>query len=121
MKVHTKIWAEDEDGKVLLGQGRLKIFQAIAQTGSLSAAARHLGMSYRALWGKVRATEQRLGVKLVDGVVGGPNHGGATLTHEAMDFVHRFEEFNAKAVEEVERLAREMLPESFPTLPGGGS
>ncbi len=116
MRITTKIWIENDDGKLLVGQGRLKIFHAIARTGSLSAAARELGMSYRAVWGKVRATEERLGVKLVKGVAGGHKHGGTTLTDQAMDFVRRFEEFNARAVEMVENLADEMLPKSFPSL-----
>lgn len=114
MRIHTKIWLENEEGKLLVGQGRLKIFHAIAKTGSLSAAARELDMSYRAVWGKVRATEERLGVKLVKAVAGGHKHGGATLTTRAIEFVKRFEEFNERAVQMVEDLAVEMLPEDFP-------
>lgn len=115
MKVHTKVWLENENGKLLVGQGRLKIFHAIARTGSLSAAARELNMSYRAVWGKVRATEERLGLKLVDGVAGGHKHGGATLTSDAIEFVKRFEEFNERAVQLIEELAAEMLPDDFPS------
>lgn len=116
MKIHTKIWLENDDGKLLVGEGRLKIFHAILKTGSLSAAARELGMSYRAVWGKVRATEDRLGVKLVEGVAGGARHGGAVLTDEAVEFVRRFEEFNEKATDAVEELAVKMLPDEFPDL-----
>ena len=90
MKVHTKIWVENENGKLLLGEGSIKIFHAIKQTGSLSAAARELGMSYRTLWGKVRKTEERLGVKLVTGMSGGHKHGGTTLTNAAIEFIRIF-------------------------------
>ena len=114
MKIHTKIWVEDDCGKILVGEGRLKIFHAIVKTGSLSAASRELKMSYRAVWGKVRATEERLGVQLVKGVAGGSLKGGATLTKEAVEFVKQFENFNVKATEMVEQLAGEMLPETFP-------
>ncbi len=34
--------------------------------GSLNAAAKKLGMSYRAAWGRVRASEQRLGISLIE-------------------------------------------------------
>jgi molybdate transport system regulatory protein len=116
MKVHTKIWVETEQGKLLLGEGRLKIFKAIEKTGSLSAAARELGMSYRAVWGKVRTTEQRLGVKLVDGVAGGPKHGGTTLTKKAKKFVEKFENFDNAAREEVLKLADQHLEGIFDEL-----
>jgi len=114
MKVHTKIWIEDEEGQLLVGEGRLKIFHAIARTGSMSAAARELGMSYRAVWGKVRTTEERLGVRLVEGTAGGPKHGGATLTSAAWEFLKCFETLSEAATDAVDELAHKILPERFP-------
>lgn len=113
MRIRTKIWIENDDGEQLLGQGRLTILEAISRTGSLSAAARELGMSYRALWGKVRSIEQRLGFTLVQGTAGGSSHGGAVLTDEARDYMDRFARFNERAIEAVDRLAAELLPEDF--------
>jgi molybdate transport system regulatory protein len=106
MHVCTKVWLEDEDGKLLLGDGRLKILAAIERTGSLSAAAREIGMSYRAAWGKIRATEKRLGASLVEGVAGGAGHGGAKLTPVARKLLVQFEAFHAEALQAVEQLAR---------------
>lgn len=113
MRIRTKIWIENDDGEQLLGQGRLAILQTISRTGSLSAAARELGMSYRALWGKVRSIEQRLGVALVRGTTGGSNHGGAELTDEAREYIARFEQFSTRAIAAVERIAAELLPEGL--------
>ncbi|HHT9106902.1 MAG TPA: winged helix-turn-helix domain-containing protein, partial [Candidatus Wujingus californicus] len=56
MKVIFKIWLE-ENGGVAFSEGRKMLFDAIARRGSLNAAAKELGMSYRAAWGKVKATE----------------------------------------------------------------
>ena len=109
MHVRAKIWIESDGGKLLLGEGRMKIFDAIERTGSLSAAARDLKMSYRAVWGKVRATEERLGIKLVEGVSGGPNHGGAQLTVAGHRFSEHFSEFERRAHEAVEALAEDLL------------
>ncbi len=109
MKIHTKIWLETDAGKLLVGEGRLGIFQAVKRLGSLSAAARELGMSYRAVWGKVRATEERLGYKLVEGMAGGHKRGGALLTPEGERFVARFEEFDKRARDAVDDLAEELL------------
>jgi molybdate transport system regulatory protein len=115
MRVHTKIWLEDDQGRLLVGEGRLKIFHAIAATGSMSAAARELGMSYRAVWGKVRTTEERLGMTLVEGTAGGPKHGGAKLTDEAWEFLKCYETLNEAAAEAVEKLAEEIVPDRFPS------
>jgi len=109
MKVRSKIWLETDSGKLVIGEGRLGIFQAIERTGSMSAAARELNMSYRAVWGKVRATEQRLGVKLVEGIAGGPKHGGAKLTTEARELIDRFGRFERQAKAAVEKLAARLL------------
>ena len=114
MRIRSKIWLENDEGRLLLGEGRLEIFRAVQRTGSLSGAARELGMSYRAVWGKVRATEERMGVDLVKGVAGGPRHGGATLTPEAIRFVERFERFASRATRAVEELADELLADGIP-------
>ena len=65
VKVHFKLWVE-EKGRVLFGEGRLKLLSAIKDTGSLAGAARELEMSYRAAWGRLKASEERLGFDLVE-------------------------------------------------------
>jgi len=65
MKIKYKIWIE-ENGKVIFGKGRDDILKAIADQHSLNAAAKKLEMSYRAAWGRLKASEERLGMKLVD-------------------------------------------------------
>ena len=64
-KVHCKVWIEEE-GRVLFGEGRMDLLQAVAESGSLAGAARTLAMSYRAAWGRLRASENRLGFPLVE-------------------------------------------------------
>ncbi|MGO9377607.1 MAG: winged helix-turn-helix domain-containing protein [Dissulfurispiraceae bacterium] len=78
--IRTKIWIEDDTGKVIFGAGRFRILKAVAEHGSLSAAAKTLGMSYRAVWGKIRATEDRLGQQLLRKQSGGISGGGSELT-----------------------------------------
>jgi len=107
MQVRAKVWLESEGGRLVMGEGRLAILEAVDRDGSLSAAARSLGMSYRAVWGKVRELERRLGIPLVRGRSGGSRHGGATLTDEAKRFVAAFRQFDDRAQAAVARLARE--------------
>jgi molybdate transport system regulatory protein len=114
MRIRTKLWVETDDGRPVLGDGRLTILEAIARTGSLSAAARELGMSYRSLWGKIRVAEQRLGVPLVRGMAGGRSHGGAALTDQARDLVAAFTAFRAEAEAAVEKIADRALRGHLP-------
>ncbi len=65
--IHCKVWLA-KDGQMVFGRGRLELLQGIMQHGSLAETARHLGMSYRAAWGRLRASELRLGAKLTEKV-----------------------------------------------------
>jgi len=65
MEIKYKIWLE-KDGKVIFGHGREELLQAVAECHSLNAAAKKLNMSYRAAWGRLRASEDRLGIKLIE-------------------------------------------------------
>lgn len=65
MEIKYKIWLERDD-RVVFGQGRRELLEAIDECKSLNAAAKKMKMSYRASWGRLRASEERLGIKLVD-------------------------------------------------------
>jgi len=63
--IRSKIWIEDTDGNVVFGLGRYRMLEAIDRHNSLLAAAKELKMSYRALWGRIKASEERLRKPLV--------------------------------------------------------
>lgn len=86
----SKIWIEDDEGKIVFGSGRLRILIAIDEHGSILGAAKALGMSYRAVWGKIRATEERLGQPILERQTGGAHGGGSTLTPFGRALVERF-------------------------------
>lgn len=65
MEIKHKIWLEC-NGRVIFGPGRDGLLKAVEECRSLSAAAKKLKMSYRAAWGRLRASEERLGTKLVE-------------------------------------------------------
>ncbi len=89
--IKSKIWIEDGQGALVFGLGRLKILKAIKKHGSILAAAKSLQMSYRAAWGKIKATEQRLGKPLLKKRVGGISGGGSELTPFAEALINKFE------------------------------
>jgi molybdate transport system regulatory protein len=86
MKITGKIWLEN-GGRVVFGEGREDLLHAVEEYGSLYCAAKRFHMSYRAAWGKIRRTEQELGVKLVETPQGSR---GMRLTPEGRKLVEEF-------------------------------
>lgn len=102
MKAKFKIWLE-ENGGVAFAEGRRMLLEAVDRLGSLNAAAKELGMSYRAAWGKIKATEKALGIKLLEVTTGGKGGGGAILTPEAKELISKYKQFNDKMASLVEK------------------
>jgi molybdate transport system regulatory protein len=63
-----------------LGPGKADLLEAVARTGSISAAGRELGMSYRRAWLLIEAVNQLFTRPLVTANIGGAQGGGAQLT-----------------------------------------
>lgn len=92
--IRSKVWIEDEGGKVVFGLGRLRMLEAIGRHGSIQAAAKELKMSYRAVWGRIKATEERLGAPLLVKSIGGASGGGSQLTPLALRLVEQFRQLH---------------------------
>jgi molybdate transport system regulatory protein len=63
-----------------IGPGKIALLEAIRSKGSISAAARHLRMSYRRAWLLVEQVNEALREPAVAAATGGPHGGGAMLT-----------------------------------------
>lgn len=71
----TKTWLE-LDGHFVIGDGGATLMLAILERGSLLAAAREIGWSYRHAWGYLKQAEARLGAPLTASRAGrGPARG----------------------------------------------
>jgi len=68
------------DGAVAMGPGKADLLQGIAETGSIAAAGRRMGMSYRRAWTLVEEMNATFSAPLVDAAKGGTGGGGAALT-----------------------------------------
>jgi molybdate transport system regulatory protein len=99
MRVRTAIWIEDSNGHVVYGLGRQQILEAIQASGSIKAAAAQLGMSYRGLWARLRHSERRLSLSLVESHPGRGAHRGTTLTPEAAALMDAFAKLTRDARE----------------------
>lgn len=107
LAIRSKIWIEDEKGNMVFGLGRLRILWAIEKYGSILAASKSLNMSYRAAWGKIKTTEQRLGKPLLARQVGGVSGGGSQLTPFGKALVKKFEYLQSLVEKEADLFFRE--------------
>lgn len=108
-KLRTKIWIVDQADNVLFGMGRVKILEAIERHGSINAAAKSLKMSYRAVWGRIKATEERLGKELIVRTTGGVSGGGSSLTPYARELIEEFKSFRRLVLDEADERFDRML------------
>ena len=73
-----------------MGPGKAQLLEHIGATGSISAAAREMSMSYRRAWQLVDAVNQSFGEALVATETGGRRGGGARLTPFGEEVLRRY-------------------------------
>ncbi|PWC31858.1 TOBE domain-containing protein [Azospirillum sp. TSO22-1] len=73
-----------------VGRERIRLLEAVAREGSISAAARAMGITYKAAWDAIDAMNNLFGSPLVAGQTGGRRGGGAALTPEGLRLVETF-------------------------------
>ena len=81
----------------MLGPGKADLLASIRETGSISAAGRAMGMSYKRAWMLVEEMNAAFVLPLVDSARGGPGGGGAQLTATGADVLARFRAIEAAA------------------------
>lgn len=87
--VAGNLWL-DKAGEAYLGHGRIELLQHIDEQGSISAAARTMGMSYKTAWQAVEAMNNLADRPLVERFTGGLHGGGTRLTEEGRQTVFMF-------------------------------
>ena len=78
------------EGDIAMGPGKAALLEAIRSTGSISAAARSMNMSYRRAWMLVEVMNRHFKEPLVRSAVGGREGGGASVTEAGLDILTQF-------------------------------
>jgi len=86
---------------IALGPGKVDLLEAIERTGSISAGARELGLSYRRAWDLVDTMNHCFKHPLVTRVKGGKGGGGAQLTAEGRDILDLYRTMETKALKAI--------------------
>jgi molybdate transport system regulatory protein len=88
------------DDSIAIGPGKIALLEAIAETGSISAAGRQLGMSYRRAWMLIDEMNRALSAPAVTTAAGGAHGGGTALTPVGEQIVQHY-----RAIESTARVA----------------
>lgn len=103
------------DAAFYVGPGRADLLELIAGTGSIAAAGKAMGMSYKRAWSLVQALNEGFGTPLVETSRGGSAQGGATLTAAGREVLARYRHMQqatrraiAGDVAALQRLKRDM-------------
>ncbi|MDQ1831203.1 winged helix-turn-helix domain-containing protein [Massilia scottii] len=86
-----------QGGEIAMGPGKADLLDAIARTGSISAAARAMGMSYRRAWLLVDVMNRSFGAPLVRSAAGGSQGGGASVTGMGLEVLTHYRAMQAAA------------------------
>lgn len=83
-------------GEKLGGQDRVELLAAIAEHGSITAAAKAVRLSYKGAWDAIDAMNNLAGEPLVERVAGGKGGGGTVLTRRGQQLVANFRAIDAE-------------------------
>src|SRR5438445_6670968 len=98
LKPHHKLWL-NWDGAFLMGPRYLRFLEAVDRTGTIRAAGREVGWSYRTCLNRIREMERVLGAKVLATSRGGASGGGgAKLSAEARRLVKLFARWRREAL-----------------------
>ena len=87
----------DVDHEAAIGPGKIALLESIMETGSISAAARQLGMSYRRAWLLVEDINARLKTPAVTRAKGGMRGGSSEITDAGQQLIILYRKLEASA------------------------
>ena len=94
-----------------LGRGKVRLLELVGETGSISAAARKMNMSYRRAWLLMDELNHMFGRDVIETAAGGSGGGGARVTDFGMRVVRVFRALENEADNLVQsRIAQLMKP-----------
>jgi molybdate transport system regulatory protein len=103
LTVGAELWLT-LDGHNLAGTRRLALLAEIARLGSITHAAKAVGLSYKGAWNAVEDMSNLAGERLLDRVVGGKGGGYTRLTPRGEKLIHNFDLIRQEHARFVDRL-----------------
>jgi molybdate transport system regulatory protein len=116
VKPDIKIYIRDSPrgAELAIGPGKVALLEAIAETGSITSAAKSLGMSYRRAWLLVDETNRCLVEPAVLTAAGGKRGGGTSLSPAGVELVRRYRRLERQTAAAVARKLKPLLGNVLP-------
>ena len=86
----TKNWIENRDEALVFSKGKIDILELIDQHGSISKAAKEMGMSYKKAWTHIKLLQEHLEDEILITQKGAGKQGGTRLTPIAKEFIENY-------------------------------
>ena len=83
--IRTKIYVRGD----MIGSGKVDLLRKVAETGSISAAAREMGLGYRRAWFLLDTLQRCFEAPLFSSERGGPGKGGSVVTELGRELLER--------------------------------
>lgn len=112
MKLEGQFWFT-HNGQNLAGQARIELLTQIANTGSITQAAKAVGISYKSAWDSVDAMNNAAGSPLVARSAGGKGGGGTQLTAAGQQLVEAFARYQQEHQRFLDRLCEDSSLEPY--------
>ncbi len=93
-QINARFWLTEND--TYLGIGRITLLEKIAETGSISGAAKEMKMSYKKAWKIIDDINGIYKTNLVVREQGGKSGGGTHLTQKGQEVVRSFRQLENK-------------------------
>jgi molybdate transport system regulatory protein len=85
-RVNGSLWIEGDEQR-FFGPGPVELLELIGKTGSISKAAKAMGMSYKKAWEIVNRINGMAAKPFVVTSIGGEDGGGSTISAEAKEMI----------------------------------
>jgi molybdate transport system regulatory protein len=101
-RLKSRHWIVDENGRIIIGEGRKEILENIEKTGSINRTAKIMKMSYKGVWSKIKATENYLKIRIVET----NKKQGSCLTREGKELLRKYDDLKEKCLKADDRIFR---------------
>jgi len=105
LRLRSRQWIVNEDGDIIIGEGRQEIFENIEKTGSINKTAKIMKMSYKGVWSKIKATEDSLNAR----IVATNKKRGSQLTKEGKELLEKYRALKKKCLEADDKIFRTLF------------
>ncbi|PKN27019.1 MAG: LysR family transcriptional regulator [Deltaproteobacteria bacterium HGW-Deltaproteobacteria-21] len=104
-RLQSRHYIVDDDGRIIIGEGRGEILENIEKTGSINLTAKIMKMSYKGVWSKIKATEETMKVKIVQS----NRKQGSSLTREGKELLRNYKILKEKCLKADDRIFKSIF------------